>query len=168
MTQEVKLMVGIPASGKSTWIKREVEALENEHKTTAVISRDYVREHMLQPGEDYFARETEVFNEFVRQINEAIALGIDVVFIDATHVNHASRNKVLSRLVVDPNTSLTLEVMLTSAATCLNRNSKRTGFAKIPNSAIQKMAKSFKVPEISEFPKNRWGFKNIKINIHGE
>lgn len=168
MTQEVKMMVGIPASGKSTWIKNEVSMIEDEHKTTAVISRDYIREHMLQPGEDYFARETEVFNEFIRQINEAIELGIDVVFIDETHINHASSNKVLSRLIVDPNTFLTFEVMAPPAATCLNRNSARTGFARIPGSAIQKMAKSFKIPSDTEFPKNKWGFKDIKINIHGE
>lgn len=168
MTQEVKVLVGIPASGKSTWIQQEVDRLEEEHKTTCVISRDYVRQSILKDGEDYFARETEVFNEFVRQINEAMELGIDVVFVDATHINFASRNKVLSRLVVDPRTNLTFEVMTTSPATCLNRNSLRTGFARVPNSAIQNMARGFKIPNDSEFPEDKWGFNEIKVNVHEE
>lgn len=167
MTQEVKMMVGIAGSGKSTWIKQEVAHLDDEHRTSCVISRDYVRASLRQPGETYFAREDEVFKEFIRQINEAMEIGFDVVFIDATHINFPSRNKVLSRLLPDPHTNLTFDVIKVPVATALNQNAQRSGDARIPNSAIQKMARSFTIPNLTkEVPEDKWGFNNIKVVIH--
>lgn len=169
MTQEVKMMVGIPGSGKSTWIEQEVPRIEEEHRTTCVISRDYIRFSMLDPErDDYFTHEIEVFDEFIRQINEAMELGIDVVFIDATHVSPGSRNKVLSKLLPDPHTNLTFEVIRVPVATALNRNAQREGLARVPNSAIQKMARSFRVPSEAEIPADNYGFNKINIKIHDE
>lgn len=165
MTRELRIVVGIPASGKSTFIWQEVERLEFEGNTVGVISRDTIRFSMLEEGEDYFAREDEVFDEFVRQINEAMEVGIDVVFADATHVSSASRFKLLSRLLPDPNTSLVFEVMDTPVAECLNRNIKREGRERVPNMAIRNMAKGFRKPTMSEFP-DTFGFKDITINTY--
>lgn len=81
MTTELKVMVGVPGSGKSTWIEQEVTRLEDDHRTTCVVSRDFVRKSLLNDRDGYFDKETEVFNEFVRQINEAMELGIDVVLL---------------------------------------------------------------------------------------
>lgn len=167
MTQELRVMVGIPASGKSTWIEAESRRLEEEHKTVAVISRDAVCFSMLKDGEDYFAHESEVFEEFVRQVNECMELGIDVVFVDATHISPGSRFKLLSRLISDPNTHLVFDVMKTPVAECLNRNMNREGRTRVPDSAICKMAKGFKVPTISEFP-DTMGFKDITIHVYTE
>lgn len=166
-TQEVRMLVGIPGSGKSTWINQEAQYLEEENKTTCVISRDYIRFSMLTSGENYFANEKEVFNEFVRRINEAMELGIDVVFIDATHINPASRNKVLSRLLPDPSTDLILEVMQVPLQDCLERNDKREGLAHVPDRAILRMEKDFVSPTEEEFIKtNNYGFKNVTIKYH--
>lgn len=107
MTTELKVMVGVPGSGKSTWIEQEVAQLEDDHRTTCVVSRDFVRKSLLNDRDGYFDKETEVFNEFVRQINEAMELGIDVVFADATHISPASRAKLLGRLAADPHTHQT-------------------------------------------------------------
>lgn len=165
MTQELRVMVGIPASGKSTWAEAEARRLEEEHKTVAIISRDAVRFSMLKDGEDYFAHEDEVFEEFIRQVNECMELGIDVVFVDATHISPGSRFKLLSRLVPDPNTHLVFDVMNTPVAECLNRNMNRKGKARVPNSAIRNMVRGFRAPTISEFP-DTMGFKDITIHTY--
>lgn len=165
MTQELRVMVGIPGSGKSTKVAQDSAMLEEEHRTVAVISRDAVRFSMLKDDEEYFSHEDEVFDEFIRQINECMEVGIDVVFADATHISPASRFKLLSRLLPDPNTKLVFEVMNTSVAECLNRNQKRDGRERVPHTAIRRMAKGFQPPCLSEFPDN-YGFKDITINTY--
>ncbi len=169
-TQEVKLLVGIPASGKSTWAQQEADFLESEKKTTAIISRDYVRQQLLGITGDedidkktYFSKEREVFNEFVRQVNEAMELGIDVVFVDATHISPQSRRKTLSRLRPDYSTSLVLEVFTTPPEVCADRNETRTGFAKVPKDAIWDMYYHFDVPRKYEFPSDLYGFRRLII-----
>lgn len=166
MTTELKVMVGISGSGKSTFVKQEVERIEEEHRTTCVVSRDYVRQSILTDRDSYFDKETEVFNEFVRQINEAMELGINVVFADATHISPASRAKLLGRLIADPHTKLTFEVIDVPIETALERNAQRTGFARVPDSAIKKMKKGFSIPTEKEFPKTKWGFSNIEVHVH--
>lgn len=166
MTTELKVMVGIPGSGKSTWVKQEVARIEEEHRTTCVVSRDFVRQSILTDRDSYFDKEVEVFDEFVRQINEAMELGIDVVFADATHISPASRAKLLGRLIADPHTKLTFEVIDVPVETALERNAQRTGVARIPDSAIKKMKKGFSIPTEKEFPKTNWGFSNIEVRVH--
>lgn len=166
VTTELKVMVGVPGSGKSTWVKQEVARIEEEHRTTCVVSRDFVRQSILTDRDSYFDKETEVFNEFVRQINEAMELGIDVVFADATHISPASRAKLLGRLIADPHTRLTFEVIDVPTEVALERNAQRTGFARVPDSAIKKMKKGFSIPAEKEFPKTKWGFSDIKVCVH--
>ena len=47
MTIEVKVMVGIPGSGKSTWAHKEAELLEMDGFHTAIISRDEIRKSFV-------------------------------------------------------------------------------------------------------------------------
>lgn len=166
MTTELKVMVGVPGSGKSTWIEQEVAQLEDDHRTTCVVSRDFVRKSLLSDHDGYFDKEVEVFNEFVRQINEAMELGIDVVFADATHISPASRAKLLSRLAADPRTKLTFEVIDVPLDVAIKRNAQRSGFARVPDSAIKNMKRGFSIPAEKEFPKTKWGFSDIKVNVH--
>ena len=168
MTKKLIVMVGIAGSGKSTWIEKEVKFLEQENKTTAVISRDAVRKSLLKDTDSYFSHEKEVFDEFVRQINEAMEVGIDVVFADATHINAASRTKLLKRLRPDPNTWLTFKVLDVPVEVAIEQNDKREGFAHVPESAIQRMAKSFTIPDPAvEMPDDCYGFKNVEL-LHND
>ena len=50
------LMVGAPASGKSTWLKKTVPFMNN----TRIISRDEIRFALVAEDEPYFSREDEV------------------------------------------------------------------------------------------------------------
>lgn len=168
-TIELKVMVGIPGSGKSTWADNEMRFLELDGFTTAIISRDCVRQSLIGDNPSagaYFNRERKVFEEFVRQINEAMEIGINYVFVDATHISPASRAKILGRLRPDPSTNLVFEVIDCSLETCLARNSERTGFAKVPDSAILKMKRGFKEPTMAEFVNYKYGFKDVIIHHH--
>ena len=146
MKQNLYLMVGIPGSGKSTW----ASAQNNSY----IISRDAIRKSLV--GEDvnnekYFSKEKEVFSTFINEINSAIASSKENIIIDATHTNPAGRKKVLSRLNLHHNLNLKIIVFPINLETALERNSKRTGFAKVPPEAIVQMYNNFITPHYDEF-----------------
>ena len=135
------LMVGVPGSGKSTWLKNHCK--END----VIVSRDAIRFSMVAEGEEYFSKEKEVFKEYCRQISENLAAGHNV-FADATHLNAASRKKVLDN--VTGYDMVGAIVMNTSLTEALRRNDNRMGREFVPRSIIKRMAVQFDFPDITE------------------
>lgn len=157
--KELKVMCGIPGSGKSTWIK-------TQGVTEGIVSRDVIRMSLISEEAEYFSRETEVFDKFVKQINDLLNSDIDVIYVDATHISRPSRAKLLGRLRPARETILSFEVFDVELGTCLTRNAMRTGRARVPDSAIRNMYKSFRPPTPQEFTNYKYGFKEIRINYH--
>ena len=126
------LLAGVPGSGKSTWLKQH--APDN----SIVISRDQIRFSLLQDGEDYFAHESEVFFEFINQINDALENEYsDVpIFVDATHLTKASRAKLLKHLFKEDIAILSIYWFDTPLKICFERNDQRSGLAKVPKKVI--------------------------------
>ena len=145
------ILMGTPGSGKSTWIQNHLD------KHTVWISRDDVRFSMVAENEEYFSKEKQVFKEFVRRIDNALENGYDV-FADATHLNKASRNKLLR--AVNPQLALNVDVIWikTSLDECLKRNDNRIGTRSfVPKSVIRRMFFQIERPEFEE------GFNTIYI-----
>lgn len=145
--KRVWLMSGAPGCGKSTWINKQIEKNGGVH-----ISRDVVRFNMVKDDEEYFSHETAVFNEFARQANAAIENenGPDDIYIDATHLNQASRNKILKKLVLD-NVTVNVVFMRPAIETCIERNEKREGRSVVPRSALRRMWYQQTDPATDEF-----------------
>ena len=61
-------MVGAPASGKSTWLKKTVPFMNN----TRIISRDEIRFALVAEDEPYFSREDEVQHNIINQLCSSI------------------------------------------------------------------------------------------------
>ena len=144
--KKVFLLVGIPGSGKSTWAQQRVKL--NSHSTW--ISRDTVRFSMVKEDEEYFAHENEVFDEFVRYINEAIML-YSYVYVDATHINANSRNKVLKRLNLEDCEVIPVNFIV-SLETAIKRNDKRAGRSFVPRAVIRRMYHQFSPASLDENP----------------
>ena len=89
------IMCGIPGSGKSTFLNRITKP------TSLVISRDKIRFGLLKDTDEYFSKEKEVYNEFIKQINAAIADNKDF-YVDQTSLNAAARNKLFNQLIKKP------------------------------------------------------------------
>lgn len=127
------ILSGIPGAGKSTWLRNHLG------EGDAYVSRDEVRFSIIGDDEDYFSHETEVFNKFVAEIEAKLNEG-KRVFADATHINWASRHKLLERIHNKKNINIDVYYFETSLGTCLKRNEQRSGRAVVPNSVIRCMS----------------------------
>lgn len=153
--KRVWLLSGLPGSGKSTWVQKKIA------KNGGIwCSRDIVRFSMVREDEPYFERENEVFNEWIRQINEALDNPeVEDIYVDATHLNDRSRDKTVNRLAKKNIAEITNVVFTTPIKVCLERNRQRSGRAVVPDDVILNMAKSFK---------DSGKYKNIFVNERGE
>ena len=140
------LLVGIPGSGKSTWVR---EQLDSECKHW--ISRDAIRFEVVQEDEEYFSKEKKVFGLFASAVQADIDSDfITDIYVDATHINEASREKLLRRLKNLENVNLNAVVFDISLETCLERNAQRTGRACVPETAIRNMYNNFRNPALDK------------------
>ena len=156
MKHRLWLMAGIPGSGKSTWIKEHINWFSDSCK---VISRDEIRFSMLEENDEYFSKEKEVWNEFIKQTKESLEMNVDTI-LDATHISAASRCKVLFALNFDTDMSdIEINVIYVNVTleTAKYQNSLRKGLKKVPNSVVEDMFSKTYLPIIEE------GFDNIYI-----
>ena len=150
-------MCGVPNSGKSTWIQTHEETFENPH---FIVSRDVIRFKMLKDGEPYFLHEKKVFKEFIEKIKWGLK-NKRVVVADATHINEASRRKLLNSLGGSlANVKVIAVVMRTSLEVALDRNKKRESSSRkyVPPESIKDMYRHFRVPKFNE------GFNKIVLS----
>ena len=136
------IMCGIPGSGKSYF------ANSIARTNSVIVSRDEVRFSIISDEDEYFSKENLVFREFVKRIQE----GLDnnkVVYADATHLNGVSRFKLLNSLDVT-NTDVIPVYMKTPLSVCLERNAKREGRRRVPDTVIKNMYNSMTDPANDE------------------
>jgi predicted kinase len=141
--KELILGMGIPGAGKSTYLEKHVPF------GCVIVSRDAIRFSMVKPDEEYFSKETEVFNAFIAEIVHALEEGYDV-YADATHLNAKSRakviNAVMQRTVPSKISVLWVQVDLEVA---LAQNELRQGTrAYVPKSAIRRMNEQMRAVDL--------------------
>lgn len=136
------VLCGIPASTKTTWCRKNVP------KDAIYVSRDEIRFSMLKPNDQYFSKEKEVFDEFIKRIKDGLNRGFDV-YADATHLNRNSRAKLM-QAVGRGNWDFQALVFIASLDGCLNRNAGRGGRAYVPEDSLTQMYHKFTIPTANE------------------
>ena len=136
------MVIGAPGCGKSTYIKNHLK--ENE----IVISRDKIRFGLLKDTDEYFSKEKEVYNEFIKQINAAIADNKDF-YVDQTSLNAAARNKLFNKLIKKPDKIIGI-YFTTPIDIILQRNAQRNGRALVPENVVIDMYKILTKPTSEE------------------
>ena len=132
--KKVWLLSGVPGSGKSTWVKKQIAKNGGVH-----CSRDEIRFSLLKDDEDYFAHEDEVVALWLEKVTNAINdPEVENIYVDATHLTEKARAKVLGELPKGDYfvTTVFFDVPL---ETCIERNDNRTGRAFVPRSVIRRM-----------------------------
>lgn len=146
------MMMGIPGAGKSTWVKN------NKTDDMFWISRDRIRFEKLKEGDDYFAFEDIVFEQFIEELIWGLEMDKTVI-ADATHLNRKSRARVLDKVrkFADEIEIVWIDADLNEA---IKRNDMREGRAWVKHGVIRRMFFSMEEPTEEE------GF--TKITIIGE
>ena len=148
-------MCGTPGVGKSTWIQNHKNYFAEE---TGIISRDAIRFNLVSENEEYFSKEKEVWTEFINQAKTSLEKNIDTI-LDATHLNSASRSKILRALKDNLNdVEINCIAICSSLDVILAQNNLREGTRGfVPKSAIRRMNSQFVLPSLDE------GFDHIYI-----
>ena len=139
------LMVGAPASGKSSYANNFAES---SGKPIKVVSRDAIRFSLLDDGAPYFSKEKAVFSKFIKEINEGLDKG-DII-ADATHINEVSRMKVIKRIDLSK-CKVSCIVLLTDEPIAIKRNHLREGRARVPDQVIRDSYARFTHPKTDNF-----------------
>ena len=151
----LNVMVGVPGSGKSTFIKK------NSKQGDIVISRDEIRYSILKDDDDYFSHENEVLNMFYSCANFALDSKHNT-WVDATHMSPKSRRTLLSHLHMQNVDVLNFYAFNIPLETALERNSLRSGRACVPEYTIRSMYVNYSIPNYKEFSL----YTNKEVNIY--
>lgn len=138
------MMVGLPASGKTTkakWIEENYPCIEK----VVAISSDALREELLGDIEDQ-SRNREIFDILHSLVKAELYHGNSVVY-DATNLNSKRRKEFLESLDLLPCRKVCI-FMSTPYEMCLERNQNRE--RRVPIKAMQKMKRSLDKPTLDE------------------
>lgn len=143
------ILCGIPGSGKSTFIVKNHNLFG---ATVKVVSRDVIRFSLIKEDEEYFSKEKDVWKKFIAEIRNGISEN-EVTVADATHLNEASRLKLINALggsLKDVDIiPIALNVGYELAAA---RNENRVGTrAYVPPATIRNMSNNFTIPTFEEY-----------------
>lgn len=139
-TLRLIMMIGIPGSGKSTYVK----SIPKEG--VAVICPDEIREELTGDASDQ-TRNSEVFDLAYKRMRFSLYLQGSVVF-DATSLTKEARKKVLSYIPDRKNTTVEYVWMDTPLEECLKRNASRE--RSVPEPVIRRMAEKLEPPTPEE------------------
>jgi predicted kinase len=153
MNKYCHMMVGVPGSGKSTWIK------ENIFNNSIVLSTDDKIEEIAsqcdmtynQVFEDNIK---EVTDEFFDEIEYNVTKGNNII-IDRTNLTPKSRKRILNMITSDYK-KIAVVVQCSDPFIHANRLASRKG-KTIPNHIIESMKNTFIMPSLEE------GFNDITI-----
>ena len=130
------MLVGLPASGKSTKCKE----LAKEYNAT-IFSSDSLREEMFGDVNDQ-THNQELFTELHKRIKDCLSSGKSAIY-DACNINYKRRMAFLAELKNMPCEKICV-VMATPFTVCKMRNEVRE--RKVPVNVIMRMYKNINIP----------------------
>ena len=151
------MLVGLPASGKSTYAEKLAK-----HVNVEIISSDTIRAELTGDINNQ-DRNNEVFEIVYRRVEEALHEGKNII-VDSTALKVDYRKKFVEICKKFEVFCIVWEIT-SSVKTCLRRNTKRD--RQVPEDIILQMAESYELPQLSEgfdmIVQNEWMIKIADI-----
>jgi len=145
---ELYFLVGLPASGKSTWADKSCETLD-----AVVVSSDSIREE-IYGSESILGDPNEVFRIVHERILHFLEEGVNVI-LDSTGLSYKHRIPLLEKVSKIGDVEKIAVVFATDFGICSSRNVNRE--RRVPHHAMRNMYKSFTMPQYNE------GWDDIRI-----
>jgi predicted kinase len=139
MNKKVIFACGIPASGKSTWVRQESQRLST---SSTIISRDIIRRKYNET-----LSEIEVSKLFDKEIMLAMTNpSITYVFIDNTNLKQCYIVDIMNKCEqYNYQCDFFIKVFDTPYEECIERNSKRYGKERVSEQVMQRMKNNFDI-----------------------
>lgn len=140
MFNKVTVMVGVPGSGKSTYVSK----IRDEN--TIVLSSDAIRKEFSGEEADQTTND-KVFYALRRRLKEAVSATDSDIIIDATNITLKARKHILNTLKDFPCYKIAV-VMTASEQECKERNASRSRV--VPECVIGEMIGHYEIPFYEE------------------
>ena len=144
--------VGLPGSGKTSWVKEFIE--ENQDKIIDIISSDKIREEVFNDIEDQ-NHNGEVFDLMKRRTKESLSQG-HIAIYEATNISSKRRRALLKELNKYYDKAICLFKYKRLSA-CQIDNEERD--REVPSDVIDRMYRNFEIPHKNE------GFDEIIVDF---
>jgi|SRR5579872_7427226 len=142
--QRIVVLVGLPASGKSTYLER---------LGVAALSSDLIRRLLADDATDQTIH-GRVFNTIRYLVRQRLAIGRPVTYVDATHLTPGERRPYIK---IAQSYGCVAEALFFDVPleVCLDRNRGRARV--VPEEAVRTMAAKLVPPSVDE------GFSRITV-----
>lgn len=139
---KVHVLIGTPASGKSTWAKNFCESTDKVWLSSDTIRKELYGSEKIQDNPQ------KIFSLMFERTCAALSEHRDVVY-DATNLSRKRRIDLIKKIKDKfPKTLIFGELFATPYEVCLERNSARA--RTVPSEAMVRMYKSFEIPTTYE------------------
>lgn len=136
--REIKMMRGIPASGKSTWAKQFLA----ENPRFKRINKDSFRRMLI--GDNWDVKIEKVVHQLQEQAIETLLGRGFSVLLDNTHLKEKYFTEICDLAQRIGNVGVTEKWFDVPLDECLKRNSTRLGVERVPEDIVRKMYASIK------------------------